>query len=90
VHFGARPYALWLDHWNKSKKNDMEVFITRGKDSIKTLRYLRTNNIKSVLSNYEDKIIRYLQHQLTNNVGMKQANIAKLTQQKYSKHLSQD
>jgi hypothetical protein len=41
------------------KKNDMEVFITRGKDSIKTLRYLRTNNIKSVLSNYEDKIIRY-------------------------------
>jgi hypothetical protein len=31
------------------KKNDMEVFITRGKDSIKTLRYLRTQNYLSIL-----------------------------------------
>ncbi|OJA03869.1 metallophosphoesterase, partial [Bathymodiolus thermophilus thioautotrophic gill symbiont] len=46
---------------------DIEVcvgdVITRGKDSIKTLRYLQSNNIKSVLGNHEDKIVRYLQHQ---------------------------
>lgn len=49
------------------KKDDTEIcvgdVITRGKDSIKTLRYLQTNNIKSVLGNHEDKIIRYLAHQ---------------------------
>jgi bis(5'-nucleosyl)-tetraphosphatase (symmetrical) len=49
------------------KKNDIEVcvgdVITRGKNSIEVLRYLQDNNIKSVLGNHEDKIIRYLQHQ---------------------------
>lgn len=49
------------------KKDDIEVcvgdVITRGKDSIKTLRYLQVNNIKSTLGNHEDKIIRYLVHQ---------------------------
>ncbi|MBA5249929.1 MAG: protein phosphatase [Gammaproteobacteria bacterium] len=49
------------------EKNDTEVcvgdVITRGKNSIKTLRYLQFNNIKSVLGNHEDKIIRYLGHQ---------------------------
>jgi bis(5'-nucleosyl)-tetraphosphatase (symmetrical) len=48
-------------------KKDIEVcvgdVITRGKASIKTLRYLQANNIKSVLGNHEDKIIRYLKHQ---------------------------
>ncbi len=48
-------------------KNDTEIcvgdVITRGKNSIKTLRYLQSNNIKSVLGNHEDKIIRYLEHQ---------------------------
>jgi bis(5'-nucleosyl)-tetraphosphatase (symmetrical) len=48
-------------------KEDVEVcvgdVITRGKNSIKTLRYLQVNNIKSVLGNHEDKIVRYLQHQ---------------------------
>ena len=52
------------------KKNDIEIcvgdIITRGKDSIKTLRYLQSNNIKSVLGNHEDKLIRYLNHQKIN------------------------
>lgn len=50
------------------KKNDVEVcvgdFITKGKDSIKTLDYLIKHNIKSVLGNHEDKLIRYLKHQV--------------------------
>jgi len=45
---------------------DIEVcvgdVITRGKKSIKTLRYLQENNIKSVVGNHEDKIIRYIKH----------------------------
>lgn len=48
-------------------KGDIEVcvgdIITRGKDSIKTLRYIQEHDIKSVLGNHEDKIIRYLQHE---------------------------
>jgi bis(5'-nucleosyl)-tetraphosphatase (symmetrical) len=48
-------------------KEDIEIcvgdVITRGKASIKTLRYLQANNIKSVLGNHEDKLIRYLEHQ---------------------------
>lgn len=49
------------------KNDDTEVcvgdVITKGKNSIKTLRYVRNNNIQSVLGNHEDKIIRYLKHQ---------------------------
>lgn len=49
------------------KKNDVEVcvgdIITKGKDSIKTLRYIQAHNIKSVLGNHEDKIMRYLEHE---------------------------
>lgn len=49
------------------KNDDIEVcvgdIITKGKKSIETLRYIRKNNIKSVLGNHEDKIIRYLKHQ---------------------------
>lgn len=37
--------------------------ITKGKKSIDVLRYVNNNNIKSVLGNHEDKIIRYLKHQ---------------------------
>lgn len=37
--------------------------ITRGKNSIKTLRYLQKHQIQSVLGNHEDKLIRYLAHQ---------------------------
>ena len=48
-------------------KADIEVcvgdVITRGKDSIKTLRYIQENNIKSVVGNHENKIIRYLRHE---------------------------
>jgi bis(5'-nucleosyl)-tetraphosphatase (symmetrical) len=50
-----------------SQKDDIEIcvgdIITKGKDSIKTLRYIQEHNIKSVLGNHEDKIIRYLQYE---------------------------
>jgi len=46
---------------------DIEIcvgdIITRGKDSVKTLRYIQKNNIKSVVGNHENKIIRYLGHE---------------------------
>lgn len=48
-------------------KNDIEIcvgdIITKGKDSIKTIDYIIDNNIKSVLGNHEDKLLRYLEHQ---------------------------
>ena len=48
-------------------KNDIEIcvgdVITKGKDSIKTLDYVIKYNIKSVLGNHEEKLIRYLKHQ---------------------------
>jgi bis(5'-nucleosyl)-tetraphosphatase (symmetrical) len=48
------------------KKSDIEVcvgdVITKGKDSIRVLDYLIKKNIKSVLGNHEDKLLRYLQH----------------------------
>ncbi|CAA6813559.1 MAG: Unknown protein [uncultured Campylobacterales bacterium] len=53
------------------QENDIEVcvgdIITKGKDSIKTLRYIQEYDIKSVLGNHEDKIIRYLQHEKLKN-----------------------
>ena len=49
------------------KKNDIEVcvgdIITKGEDSIKVLKYLQKSNIKSVLGNHEDKLVRYLEHE---------------------------
>ena len=36
--------------------------ITKGKHSIKTLRYIQQNNIQSVLGNHEDKLLRYIEH----------------------------
>jgi bis(5'-nucleosyl)-tetraphosphatase (symmetrical) len=53
------------------EENDIEVcvgdIITKGKDSIKILRYIQEHKIKSVLGNHEDKIIRYLQHEKSAN-----------------------
>ncbi len=53
------------------QKDDIEVcvgdIITRGENSIKTLRYIQEHNIKSILGNHEDKIIRYLQHEKSAN-----------------------
>lgn len=47
--------------------DDTEVcvgdIITKGRHFIKTLKYIRENNIQSVLGNHEDKIIRYLKRQ---------------------------
>mgnify|MGYP006377607559 FL=1 len=52
------------------QKDDIEVcvgdIITKGKDSIRTLNFIIENNIKSVLGNHEDKLIRYLNHQESN------------------------
>jgi len=48
------------------EKNDIEVcvgdIITKGKHSIKTLDYIMKNNIKSVLGNHEDEILRYIKN----------------------------
>ncbi len=48
-------------------KNDIEVcvgdVITKGKDSVKLLKYIQKYNIKSVLGNHEDKLLRYLEHE---------------------------
>lgn len=47
-------------------QEDTEVcvgdIVTKGRHSVKTLRYIKNNNILSVLGNHEDKIIRYLKH----------------------------
>ena len=49
------------------QESDVEVcvgdFLTRGKDSINTLRYIQQENILSVMGNHEYKLIRYLNHQ---------------------------
>ena len=36
--------------------------LTKGKDSLKTLRYIQKNNIQSVLGNHEDKLLRYIEN----------------------------
>lgn len=52
------------------KKDDIEVcvgdIITKGRNSIKTIDFIIEHNIKSVLGNHEDKIIRYLNHENSN------------------------
>ena len=49
-----------------TQSNDIEVcvgdLLTKGKDSIKTLRYIQKNNILSVLGNHEDKLLRFIEH----------------------------
>lgn len=40
--------------------------ITKGKDSIKTIDFIIENNIRSVLGNHEDKLLRYIKHQKLN------------------------
>jgi len=51
----------------KPTSNDIEVcvgdIITKGYDSIGVLNYLIEHNIKSVLGNHEDKLLRYLAHE---------------------------
>ena len=47
--------------------NDIEVcvgdIITKGKHSVETLDFIIKHNIKSVLGNHEEKLVRYLKHQ---------------------------
>jgi len=49
------------------KKNDIEIcvgdILTKGRDSIKVLKYIQEHNIESVLGNHEDKLVRYLEHE---------------------------
>ena len=48
-------------------KDDTEVcvgdIVTKGKNSIKLLKYIQEHDIKSVLGNHEDKLVRYLEHE---------------------------
>lgn len=50
------------------QKNDIEVcvgdIITKGYDSISVLQYIQVHNIKCVLGNHEDKIVRYFKHKI--------------------------
>lgn len=47
--------------------NDIEVcvgdILTKGKHSVETLDFIIQHNIKSVLGNHEEKLLRYLKHQ---------------------------
>jgi len=49
-----------------TQSNDIEVcvgdFLTKGRSSIKTLRYIQKNHILSVLGNHEDKLLRFIDH----------------------------
>jgi bis(5'-nucleosyl)-tetraphosphatase (symmetrical) len=51
----------------KPTKNDIEIcagdMITKGYDSIGVLEFLIKNNIKAVLGNHEDKILRFMEHE---------------------------
>ncbi len=66
---GCHKEFISLRHKINPQQKDIEVcvgdIITKGKDSIKTLDFIIENNIKSVLGNHEDKILRYLKHQQT-------------------------
>ena len=69
VH-GCYDEFISLRNQINPQKDDIEVcvgdIITKGKDSIRTLNFIIENNIKSVLGNHEDKLIRYLNHQESN------------------------
>lgn len=49
------------------QNSDLEVcvgdILTKGKHSVETLDFIMKNNIKSVLGNHEEKLLRYLKHQ---------------------------
>ncbi len=49
------------------KAGDVEAsvgdFLSKGAQSLRTLRFIRFHKILSVLGNHEDKILRYLRHQ---------------------------
>jgi len=72
------------------KKDDIEVcvgdVITKGKKSIKVLDYLIKKNIKSVLGNHEEKLLRYLKYAKSNRQNPvilnddEQEIVSKLTQ----------
>jgi len=58
------------------KKEDIEIsvgdFLNKGPNSIKTLRFLKNNNISAVRGNHEDKFIRYRHHYIKEkNFGKK-------------------
>ncbi len=62
-------YQEFIDLRNKINPLEVDIetcvgdVITRGKDSIKILRYIQKNNIRSTIGNHENKIIRYLKHE---------------------------
>ena len=64
---GCYDRLVHLRNEIRVQQGDIEIcvgdVITRGKESIKTLRYLQRNKIKTVLGNHEDKIVRFLNHE---------------------------
>ena len=67
---GCYDEFIFLRNKINPKKDDIEVcvgdIITKGKNSIKTLEFIIENNIQSVLGNHEDKLLKNLNHQKTN------------------------
>jgi len=80
------------------QKNDVEVcvgdIITKGKDSIKVLDFVIEHNIRSVLGNHEEKLLRYLKHKKTNKkspitLDVDEQNIVDCLTQKHIKFLEE-
>jgi hypothetical protein len=64
LYFGCLQKSPHLIYFHKHNPYQYPAHIYL--DSIKKLRYLQSNKIKSVLGNHEDKLIRYLNHQKIN------------------------
>lgn len=77
VH-GCYDEFISLRNQINPQKYDIEVcvgdIVTKGKNSIKILNFIIENNIKSVLGNHEDKLLRYLDHQTRNLINPIQLN----------------
>jgi len=73
------------------KKNDIEVcvgdIITKGKDSIKVLDYLIKKDIKSVLGNHEDKLLRYLKNTKKKNPIILNVNEQEIVENLTKEHI---
>ena len=79
------------------KKKSIEVcvgdIITKGKDSIKVLDYLIKHDIKSVLGNHEDRILKYIEYKKNKKIKNKivldkdEKNIVKSLTAKHIRYL---
>lgn len=66
IHGCYNEFVLLREKINP-QNNDIEVcvgdILTKGKHSVETLDFIMKHNIKSVLGNHEEKLVRYLKHQ---------------------------